>query len=101
MPDADPIPRPSASRPLAGFAMTVGFAALVAATPAAAQRSDPGLRANCAGDYFRYCVGLSPDGPEIRQCFRRNTARLSEACRGAIRDYDTRNAIPALDPRRD
>ena len=63
---------------------------------ALAQRNDPGLRANCAGDYFRYCVGLAPDGPEIRACFRRNLPRLSAGCRGAIRDYDRRTGRPSL-----
>ena len=71
---------------------------LLAPTGALAQRNDPGLRANCAGDYFRYCVGLTPDGPEIRACFRRNLPRLTQGCRDAIRDYDRRTGRPSLPP---
>ena len=69
---------------------------LLAPRAALAQRNDPGLRANCAGDYFRYCVGLAPDGPEIRACFRRNLPRLTQGCRDAIRDYDRRTGRPSL-----
>lgn len=76
-------------------------AVLLSAPPARAQRDDPGLRANCAGDYFRYCAGLNPGGPEIRRCFRRNLPRLSAGCRGAILDYDRRSPTPALDPAND
>lgn len=69
---------------------------LLTATPALAQRNDPGLRSNCAGDYFRHCVGLAPDSPEIRQCFRRNFVRLTPNCRAAIRDYDRRTGAPSI-----
>lgn len=76
-------------------------ALLYALAPASAQTNDPGLRANCASDYFRYCVGLAPEGPEIRACFRRNLPRLSAGCRRAIRDYDRRTGRPSLPPGED
>ena len=79
-----------------GPALAAALLVLLLPAAALAQRNDPGLRANCAGDYFRYCVGLAPDGPEIRACFRRNLPRLSAGCRTAIRDYDRRTGRPSL-----
>ncbi len=55
---------------------------------ALAQRDDPGLQLNCAGDYFRLCSGMSTDGPEVEACFDRNRAKLSAKCRAAIGTYD-------------
>ena len=51
---------------------------------------DSGLRANCAGDYFRFCSSYSPGTLAIRQCFGRNIQQLTPACRGAIQDFDRR-----------
>ena len=53
---------------------------------------DSGLRANCVGDYFRFCAGYSPGTLAIRQCFSRNIEKLTPACRGAILSFDRRKA---------
>ena len=44
----------------------------------------------CMMDYFEFCAGLSPNGPEVRACFKTNRARLSSACAGAIASYERR-----------
>lgn len=58
---------------------------------AQAPEDDSGLRANCVGDYFRFCSGYMPGTLAIRQCFGRNIAQLTPECRGAIRSFDRRN----------
>jgi hypothetical protein len=69
-------------------AALAGVLMVVTAGGAYAQRDDPGLQLNCAGDYFRLCSGLNPDGPEVEACFNRNRANLSAKCRAAIGTYD-------------
>ena len=46
------------------------------------------LQANCKMDYLTLCAGLSPEGPEIRACFKRNRANLSAGCANAISAYE-------------
>ena len=50
------------------------------------------MRANCQMDYMRLCAGTSPGGPEVRACFKRNRANLSEGCSTAIGAYEARKA---------
>lgn len=53
---------------------------------------DSGLRANCVGDYFRFCSSHAPGTLAIRQCFGRNLQQLTPACRGAIQSFDKRKS---------
>lgn len=64
--------------------------ALVAASPAQAQREDQGLQLGCANDYFRLCAGVDPNSSDADACMTRNRPRLSPECRSAISDYDRR-----------
>ena len=64
--------------------------ALLAATPAMAQREDQGLQLGCANDYFRLCAGVDPNSSDAEKCMDRNRGRLSPECRAAIGDYDRR-----------
>ena len=57
---------------------------------AQAPEDDGALRANCVGDYFRFCAAYVPGSLAIRQCFSRNIERLTPECRGAIRAFDQR-----------
>jgi hypothetical protein len=41
--------------------------ALVAASPAQAQREDQGLQLGCANDYFRLCAGVDPNSDYDRR----------------------------------
>ena len=68
--------------------------AILSASSAMAQapEDDSALRANCVSDYFSFCATYLPGTTAIRQCFSRNIARLTPACRGAIHDFDRRNA---------
>ena len=77
-------------RPVSLF--VVMLLALTSATPSFAQapEDDSALRANCAGDYFRFCSSHSPGTLAIRQCFGRNMQQLTPACRSAIQDFDKR-----------
>lgn len=75
------------SKPIRASAALAALLTL-AATPVLAQRDDPGLQMNCAGDYFRLCAGADPDSPEVERCFERNRARLSPQCRAAITAFD-------------
>jgi hypothetical protein len=76
-------------------AATAALLTLLAATPALAQRDDPGLQMNCASDYFKLCAGADPDSPEVERCFTRNRAKLSAQCRAAINTYDRKTGGPA------
>ena len=64
--------------------------ALLAATPAMAQREDQELQLGCANDYFRLCAGVDPNSSDAEKCMDRNRGRLSPECRAAIGDYDRR-----------
>lgn len=70
----------------------LALAALPLSLPGSAwaQDADPmeAMRANCAGDYLRLCAGMSPEGPEVKACFRRNRPNLSEGCSRAISAYE-------------
>ena len=57
------------------------------AAPAAPAPNREALRQFCTGDYLTYCGDLSPDGPEVQACFKRNKASLSPNCRAAIASY--------------
>ena len=46
------------------------------------------MRANCGGDYLRLCAGMTPGGPEVKACFRRNRPNLSKGCSQAIAAYE-------------
>ncbi len=72
--------------------LIVMLLALASVKPSFAQapEDDGSLRANCAGDYFRFCSSYSPGTLEIRQCFGRNMQQLTPACRGAIQKFDRR-----------
>lgn len=69
---------------------------LLAATPALAQRDDPGLQLGCANDFFRLCAGVDPASSEADRCMNRNRPRLSPDCRNAIGDYEGRTKSKAL-----
>ncbi|WP_162560958.1 hypothetical protein [Methylobacterium durans] len=45
------------------------------------------LQRYCSGDLITYCDGLSPDGPEVRACFKTHMAELSPGCRKAIKRF--------------
>lgn len=67
---------------------------LAASRPSFAQ-GGPGMeamRANCGGDYLRFCAGMRPDGPEVKACFKRNRPNLSEGCSKAIVAYERTRA---------
>ncbi|MEH3144613.1 MAG: hypothetical protein PGN34_04540 [Methylobacterium frigidaeris] len=78
-------------------ALAALFTALLA-TPALAQRDDPGLQMHCAGDYFKFCAGADPDSPEVERCFARNRPRLSPACKAAIGAYDRGESTTTVRP---
>lgn len=82
---SSPARRRRAALTLAPFAL-----ALMAASPALAQREDQGLQLGCANDYFRLCAGVDPNSPDAEKCMDRNRPRLSPECRAAIGDYDRR-----------
>lgn len=87
-------PQGSWARPWARLGATLLALLLVAATPATAQREDPGLQLNCANDFFRLCAGIDPNSPDADRCMNRNRPRLSRECKAAIGDYDRRAASP-------
>jgi len=65
-----------------GFALLLPLAVL--ASDAEAEPDRAALKQRCASDYATYCGDLTPDGPEVRACFRENMANLSAACRAEI-----------------
>jgi hypothetical protein len=74
----------------------IRFAAVAAALSvplpvlAQAPEDDSALRANCVGDYFRFCSGYMPGSTGIRRCFAARIDLLTPECRGAIREFDRR-----------
>ncbi|MGU3468453.1 hypothetical protein ACLBXO_26735 [Methylobacterium sp. C33D] len=79
------------------FRVSLAAACAVVATfggEAFAQNADEmaRMRANCGTDYMRFCAGMSPGGPEVRACFRRNRAKLSDGCSQAINDFEAHQA---------
>ena len=50
------------------------------------------MRANCGGDYLRFCAGMKPGGPEVKACFKRNRPNLSEGCSQSIVAYERSRA---------
>jgi hypothetical protein len=57
------------------------------APPALARSAAPpsaAVRAACAGDVRAYCAGVQPGGGRILRCMNENRGKLSEACRNAI-----------------
>lgn len=85
----------------------LGFAALLVLASgfvgsADAQNAEDmaAMKANCRMDYMRLCAGMSPGGPEVRECFHRNRANLSQACGTAIDAYTSmsRSGSPAAEP---
>lgn len=50
-----------------------------------AAEAGPWTRANCANDYFRYCVKVSLDDRRaLTACMSRNAKRLSSECVDAL-----------------
>jgi len=64
--------------------------AFVVSQPSTAQEGPEmeAMRANCGGDYLRFCAGMKPGGPEVKACFRRNRPNLSAGCSQAIAAYE-------------
>lgn len=70
--------------------------ALLAASPAMAQREDQGLQLGCANDYFRLCAGVDPNSDEAERCMTKNRKRLSPECRNAIGTYDKKTGTKSF-----
>jgi hypothetical protein len=73
----------------------LALAATLAASRTSTAQEGPGMeamRANCGGDYLRFCAGMRPDGPEVKACFRRNRPSLSVGCSQAIVAYERTRA---------
>jgi hypothetical protein len=78
--------------------MTLALAASLAASCPSRAQEGPGMeamKANCGGDYLRLCAGMRPGGPEVKACFKRNRANLSEGCLQAIVAYEQSRAKSA------
>jgi hypothetical protein len=70
---------------LLGAATLIGLPPV--AQPALAQSAalpPAAVRAACAGDIRAYCAGVQPGGGRIVRCMNENRGKLSEACRNAI-----------------
>ncbi|WP_243977616.1 hypothetical protein [Methylobacterium sp. E-045] len=67
---------------------------LVVSRPSEAQEGPEmeAMKASCGGDYLRLCAGMKPGGPEVKACFKRNRANLSEGCSQAIAAYQRSRA---------
>lgn len=58
---------------------------VLAAPPASAQDRAAALRDACAKDIATHCPDVQPGGGRIAACFKQNAAKLSEACRTALK----------------
>lgn len=79
------------------FATVIVMAATVLialAHQTGAQQGDPGIRQNCAGDYFRLCSYANPfSRTDVERCFDARRGELSPACQGAIHDFNRRQSL--------
>lgn len=77
----------------ARFALGYGLAMDMTASTAAQNGAEmQDLQDNRARDYLAHCADLSPDGREIRDCFKRNHAKLFQGCNSAIAAFEASNA---------
>lgn len=82
-------------------AFILAVTVLAASGPAAAQTGDPGIRQNCAGDYFRLCSMVNPFArADVERCFDSRRRELSPACNAAINDFNRRQAAERRPQRR-
>ncbi|MDP3320141.1 MAG: cysteine rich repeat-containing protein [Bosea sp. (in: a-proteobacteria)] len=58
---------------------------ILAAPPASAQDRAAALRDACGKDIATHCPDVQPGGGRIAACFKQNAAKLSEACRTALK----------------
>jgi hypothetical protein len=86
----------SSTRMLPSVLALVWFASATSASAQSAADMQV-FSANCTLDYFEFCSGLSPNGPEVRACFRQNRANLSSGCASAISSYERRQAARGRD----
>ena len=63
------------------FAVSAAVAQTGGSVPTAGRAN---LRAACAGDLQRFCVGVRPGGGRLIQCLTARTRELSEGCRTTI-----------------
>lgn len=62
-------------------AMALGGAAITANNALAVSLS---VQLACATDYYAHCSAYSPDGPQVRSCFRAVGNSLSKRCVNAL-----------------
>ena len=68
-------------------------AGITFSTAALAERADAhkeALKRYCTGDYLSLCSQFEQGSPALNACFKRNMAKLTPACRTAIRGYTRR-----------
>ncbi len=70
-------------RPITGFAMLLGLALMIDASPAAAQGT-PEQRAACEDDAMRLCGQFVPDVDRITACMHARRSQLSPRCRAVF-----------------
>ena len=80
------------SNPLFRLALAAAIAVAAGGNKTCAQYANEmaTMNANCRMDCMRFCAGMSPGGPEIRACFKRNRDNLSSGCGEAIDAYHQR-----------
>ena len=85
-------------RPRAFFAGSVLAASVLVATAVAQQPSQEeigAVRSSCRSDFIENCSGVTPGGRDALECLRRNSEKLSGACRSAV---DAPVAKPESEP---
>ena len=62
---------------------------LIIASPLAAQQPTneqrDAIRSSCRSDFIAYCSGVQPGGKEALECLRRSDAKLTPACKTALK----------------
>ena len=67
---------------LAAMALLLSAGDSIAAPTQAQQQA---IRSSCQSDYKTYCASVPTGGSEALQCLEQNVAKLSSACRGAVK----------------
>jgi hypothetical protein len=76
------------------LAKALATAALAAAfvSSASAQSLPANVSQACSGDYRKLCADVTPGGGRIIACMKARQTQVSEACRAALRDEQTKRS---------
>ena len=75
------------------FAGMIAGAVLSALPASSASAQVPaGISQACTGDYRKLCANVAPGGGRVIACMKARESEVSEACRSALRDEQSKRS---------